>query len=104
MVDDYHHHLEHQIQDMKTRLHYSYSDPNNPMARVIHHELQKAEDAARGRHDLRHIEERLRIAQTQIDRARFLPHGSEIMQNEHADHFHQSISDMRSDMRRRSNF
>jgi hypothetical protein len=103
-MDDYHQQLEHHIRDMKNRLHYSYHNANDPMARVINHELQRAEDMARGRHDLRHIEERLRVAETQINRARYMPQGSEIMHEEHANHFHQDISSMRNDMRRRNNF
>lgn len=103
-MDDYHQHVERQIQDMKQRMHLVYRDPNNPTARVIHHELQKAEDAARGRHDLRHVEERLKVAQNQIDRARYMPEGSQIMHQDYADHFHHNIEDMRNDMRRRANF
>ncbi len=104
MLDPYHAGLERQLRAMRLKLHDTYDRPNDPMARVIHNELQKAEDMAQTGHNLRSIEDRLKVVQRQLQQSQNVQPHERIMNPEHSEAYYHSLERMRMDMRRQQHY
>lgn len=104
MNDPYYQSLEKQLQDLRFKVHDTMDNPNDPMARVIHNEIQKAEDLAQEGHNLRSIEERIRTVQRQLQQSQHAQTNGRIMSVEHSEAFYHHLERMRNDMRRHPHF
>lgn len=99
MADPYYQNLERSLRDMRLRVHDSFDNPSDPRARVIHNELEKAENMAQGQQHLRSIEDRLKSAQNLLSQVERDPEHARIMNVSHAEqHFH-NLEHMRMNMR-----
>ncbi len=99
-MDDYHRNLEQQLRDLRFDVHDRFENPNDPAARVIHNELQKAEDMAQNGHNLRSIEDRLKMVQRQLQQSQHVRHDQRVMDVQHSEAFYHQMERMRMDMRR----
>lgn len=100
MADDYHKNLERQLRDFRFDVNDRFDNPNDPVARVIHNELQKAEDMAQSGQNLRSIEDRLKTVQRQLQQSQNLNAERRIINPEHSEAFYHQMERMRMDMRR----
>jgi hypothetical protein len=104
MNDPYHIQLERQLRDVRMKVHDSMDRPNDPMANVIRNELQKAEDMAQNGHNLRSIEDRLKIAQRTFQQSQNVQAHERIMNPEHSEAFYHNLEQIRMNMRRQSHY
>ena len=104
MIDPYHSQLERQLRDIRFQVHDSFDNPNDPMARVIHNELQKAEDMAQNGHNLRSIEDKLKTVQRQLQQSQHAQPDQRMMNSEHSEAFYHQMERMRMDMRRHPHY
>lgn len=100
MADDYHRNLERQLRDLRFDVHDRFDNPNDPTARVIHNELQRAEDMAQSGHNLRSIEDRIKTVQRQLQQSQNVSSAQRAMNPEHSEAFYHQMERMRMDMRR----
>lgn len=100
MLDPYHSQLERQLRDLRFDVNDRFDNPNHPMARVIHNELQKAEDMAQGGHNLRSIEDRLKTVQRQLQQSQYAQPQDRVMNSDHSEAYYHHLERMRMDMRR----
>jgi hypothetical protein len=104
MLDNYHSQLERQLRDLRFDVHDRFDDRNHPTARLIHNELQKAEDMAQGGHNLRSIEDKLKIVQRQMEQDQRLQPHERVMNTDHSEAFFHQMERMRQDMRRHPHY
>lgn len=100
MLDDYHSQLERQLRDLRFDVHDRFDNPNHPTARLIHNEIQKAEDMAQGGHNLRSIEDKLKIVQRQLQQTQEYHPSERVISPDHSEAFYHQMERMRMDMRR----
>lgn len=104
MLDNYHGNLERQLRDMRFQVHDTFDRPNDPMARAIHSELQKAEDMAQSGHSLRSIEDRLKVVQHQLQQSQYAQPHERIMSADHSEAFYHNLEQVRMNMRQHPHY
>lgn len=104
MLDNYHGQLERQLRDLRLDVHDRFDNKNHPTARLIHNELQKAEDMAQGGHNLRSIEDKLKIVQRQLEQSQRVQPHEQIMNIDHSEAFFHQMERMRTDMRQHPHY
>lgn len=104
MQDPYHSQLEQKLRDLRYDVNDRFDNPNHPMARVVHNELQKAEDMAQGGQNLRSIEDRLKTVQRTLQQSQNTASEQRMMNPEHSEAFYHQMERMRMDMRRHPRF
>lgn len=100
MADDYHRNLERQLRSLRDDVRDRFDKPNDPTARIIHNELQKAEDMAQTNQNLRSIEDRIKTVQRQLQQSQNVQPDLRVMNPEHSEAFYHQMERMRNDMRR----
>ena len=104
VADEYHSQLERQLRDLRFHVHDRFDNPNHPTARLIHNEIQKAEDLAQSGHGLRSIEDKLKVVQRQLEQSQRMQPSERVMSVDHSEEFFHQMERMRNDMRRHPHY
>jgi hypothetical protein len=102
MNDVYHQEVERWARQQREHFHDRVDDRNHPMARIIHQNIQKIEDAAQAGHNIRSLHDQIRVVERQMEQAKHTPSG--FMTVDHAESMYHNFRGMAESLRRHPHF